>query len=167
MILIIALIVSTTATPVWDCGLLLQMHVSFAYRNPCANVSGTFFDIFNSRNIMKSTTVVVWLGLCKCVAISNSFIFWFEYLLQPFTNKWVYSLEHVLSLVSSILRNPVQFCVPVQQRLVISIATAACGACALAQKQSIYLKKITHAHTLICNMKFYFTVFMKENHAFK
>lgn len=44
-----------------------ELIVSFAYGNPCANVSRAF-DICNSRN-MKTTKVVVWLGLCKNVPL--------------------------------------------------------------------------------------------------
>lgn len=50
--------------------------------------------------------------------------------------------------------------VPIQQRLVITIATTACDALrALRNKALALKKKITH--TLICYMKFYFMVFMK------
>lgn len=50
--------------------------------------------------------------------------------------------------------------VPIQQRLVITIATAACGAlCTLRNKALALKKKITH--TLICYMKFYFMLFTK------
>lgn len=38
--------------------LLLEMIVSFAYRNPRAGVSKVF-DIFNSRNVMKTAIVQV------------------------------------------------------------------------------------------------------------
>lgn len=114
--------------------LLSERIVSFACRNPSADILEAF-DIFNIRTIMKTITGVVLLGLYKNVPLpSTSFIFWFECLLQPFTNKWVYSFERALSPVGSLLCNPL---CPYSTGLVITIATTACGACALSQKQSL------------------------------
>lgn len=159
LLLLLELLLLCRAVP------LAELIVSFAYGNPCANVSRAF-DICNSRNMMKTTKVVVWLGLCKNVPLTPPPSF-------PGSSascnlSQISGFSHWNMHFRQLVHFPVTPCVPIQQRLVITIATAACGACALSPKQSICLKKNhTHTHTLICNMKFYFMVFMKGNHASK
>lgn len=133
-----------------------------SYRNPCADVSSAF-DIFNSRYMMKTTVVIVLLGLYKSVPLPPPPLF------SGWSASW--NLLQISGFIHSNMcfRQLVHFCVtpcvPIQRRLAITIATTACGAYALSQKQSICLKKKNYTHTLICNMKFYFMVSVKENHA--
>lgn len=119
------------------------MIVSFAYRNLSADVLKVF-DIFNTRNMMKTITVRVLLGLYKNVPLPPLLLFSGSSascnLLQ--ISGFIHLNMHFRQLVHF----SVTPCIPIQQRLVITIATTACGAYALSLKQSICLEKITHTH---------------------
>lgn len=119
------------------------MIVSFSYRNLSADVLNAL-DIFNTKNMMKIIIVVVLLGLYKNVPLPPLLLFSGS---SASCNRlqisgFIHSNMHFRQLVHF----SVTPCVPIQQRLVITIATTACGAYALSQKQSICLEKITHTH---------------------
>lgn len=88
---------------------------------------------------MKTTVVVVLLGLYKSAPLPPPPLF------SGSSASW--NLLQISGFIHSNMcfRQLVHFCVtpcvPIQQRLVITIATAACGAYALSQKQSICLEK--------------------------
>lgn len=142
---------------------LSKLIVSFACGNPRANVSRAF-DISNSRNVMNTTIVVVLLGLqSKCAPTSASLISRFECLLQPFTNKWVQSLEHALSPVGSLPCNPLR---PYSTEAGNYHSNRSMWRLRdRSETKHLPEKNPTHTRTLICNVKFYFMVFMKGNHA--
>lgn len=117
--------------------------VSFACRNPCADVSRAF-DIFNSTNMMKTTIAVLLFGLYKNVPLPPPPLF--SGLSASCNLLQISGFIHSNMSFHQLVHFSVTPCVPIQQRLVITIATVACGAYALSQKQSICLKKKLHTH---------------------
>lgn len=104
-------------------------------------------------------------SLLKYIPTTIFFIFWFECLLQPFTNKWVYSFERALSPVGSLLSNPL--CPYSTEASNYHSNRSMWCLHTLSETKHLLGEKKNHTHTLICNTKFYFMAFMKANHAFK
>lgn len=100
-----------------------------------------FFNMVNSITVMK---IAVWLGLVNNMSLPPPRLFVSSStscnLLQ--INGLIHSNAHFHQLAL--------FCVtprvPIQQRLVITIATAACGALCTLRNKALALKKKSHTH---------------------
>lgn len=96
---------------------------------------------------MKTTIAVVLFGLYKNVLLPPPPLF--SGSSASYNLLRISGFIHLNMRFRQLVHFYVTPCVPIQQRLVITIATTACGAYALSQKQSICLKKKLHTYTLI------------------
>lgn len=104
-------------------------------------MSEGLFNMFNSVTVMKTA---VWLGLVNNMSLPPPR--WFVSSSTSCNLLQISGLIHSSALFHQLALFCVTPRVPIQQRLVITIATAACGALCTLRNKALALKKKSHTH---------------------